>query len=84
MREAHALPNSVKVWLRATKILQNCAKNLFDGFAERHILHVPRHCGFGVPEVFFPSRLTREPIRSVNRIGLALYVNREDARTVDL
>ncbi len=83
MREAHALPNSVKFVTRDEDFAELC-KNLFDGFAERHILHVPRHCGFGVPEVFFPSRLTREPIRSVNRIGLALYVNREDARTVDL
>ncbi len=83
MREARA-PQIGESLVTCDEDFAELCKNLFDGFAERHILHVPRHCGFGVPEVFFPSRLTREPIRSVNRIGLALYVNREDARTVDL
>ncbi len=52
-------------------------ENLFDGLIEPSILHVPRHCGIGVPDVFFPSRITREPLRSVTRFGLALYVNRK-------
>ena len=39
-------------------------KILFDDVPGRNIFHVPHHCGFGITEVFFPSRLTREPIRS--------------------
>ena len=52
-------------------------KILFDDVRGRNIFHVPHHCGFGISEVFFPSRLTREPLRSVFRFGLALYVGRE-------
>ena len=45
------------------------------------MLLVPRHCGIGVPDVFFIFRLTREPIRSVT-IRAGFVCASEEAKTL--
>jgi hypothetical protein len=55
-----------------SEIFAELCKNFVDGSGNPTMLLVPRHCGIGVPDVFFPSRLTRESIRSgnLNRAGV--------------
>ena len=55
------------------KRFQELCEILFDGIIEPSILHIPRHCGFGTPEVFFLSGSTRSRLSSNIRRSV-LYV----------